>query len=120
MLSEVSLLQNKYIFFSSDKLTLPTGQLHQVLWKIFPPLMLTLEILFFIILFDVKQEVLILITSFICFISFLTLMLLLTYFKKLLMLLYFIIVFICCMNYYYCSLLYSFIPFISFGLFWFD
>ena len=37
MLSEVSLLQNKYIFFSNDKLLLPRGQLHQVLWKIFSP-----------------------------------------------------------------------------------
>ena len=67
MLSEVCLLQNKYIFFFNDKLSLPTGQLHQILWKIFSPLMLTLKILFFIILFDVKQEVLILITSFILF-----------------------------------------------------
>ena len=39
------------IFFSNDKLLLPTGQLHQVLWKMFSPLMLSLKILFFIILF---------------------------------------------------------------------
>ena len=45
------LLQNKYYFFSNDKLLLPTGQLHQVLWIMFSPLVLSLKILFFIILF---------------------------------------------------------------------
>ena len=54
ILSEVSLLQNKYYFLSNDKLLLPTGQLNQVLWKMFSLLMLSLKILYFIILFDVK------------------------------------------------------------------
>ena len=31
ILSEVSLLQNKYYFLSNDKLSLPTGQLHCII-----------------------------------------------------------------------------------------
>ena len=54
ILSEVSLLQNKYYFLSNDKLSLPTGQLHQVLWKMFSQLLLSLKKLFFIILFNVR------------------------------------------------------------------
>ena len=53
VLSEVSLLQNNYYFLSNEKLLLPTGQLHQVLWKMFSPLMLSLKLLFFITLFGV-------------------------------------------------------------------
>ena len=51
ILSKVSLLQNKYYFSPMTQLLLPTGQLHQVPWKMFSPLMLSLKILFFIILF---------------------------------------------------------------------
>ena len=54
LISEGTLLQNNFYFLSNDKLLLPTGQLHQVLWKMFSPLILPLKILFFIIEFDVK------------------------------------------------------------------
>ena len=39
------------LFSLSDKLLLPTGQLHQVQWKMFSPLNIIIKILFFIILF---------------------------------------------------------------------